>query len=100
VTRGKAWSVEEVLRLKELVEAGVPISGIAVCLSKSRAAVGNKLSHLGLRDGGFRGGLGPSSSREGLELPVDLPTVEDAAKVLAGAMLAMAKPGVDRKSVV
>jgi hypothetical protein len=100
VTKGKAWSVEEELRLKELFEAGVPTQSIAAELSKTEVAVGLKVKRLGLKDDLGRGRpRSSSSSSRGLELPAELPTIEEAAKILGGAMLALTKPGVSKAEV-
>jgi len=98
VTKGKAWTVEEELKLRELWESGEPLSSIAAELSKTKVAVANKVSHLGLKDDSARRSLVSSSSSE-LELPVELPTVQEAVKIIGGAMLAMTKPGVSKAQV-
>jgi hypothetical protein len=96
VTKGKPWTVEEELRLKELLEDGLPVSGIAAMLSKTKVAVSIKLRRLGLKDDSAQKKAVSSSSSRGLELPAELPTVEEAARIYAGAMQAMMKPGVSR----
>jgi len=50
VARGKAWTVDEELKLKELPEAGLPVPIIASKLSKTELAVTLKMSRLGLKD--------------------------------------------------
>lgn len=99
MTKGKAWTVEEELRLKELLEDGMPVSGIAAMLSKTKVAVSIKLRRLGLKDDSAQKKAVSSSSSRGLELPAELPTVEEAVKVLGGVMLAMTKPGVSKAEV-
>jgi len=39
VPKGKAWTVDEELKLKELLEAGLPVPIIATSLSKTEVAV-------------------------------------------------------------
>jgi hypothetical protein len=96
VTKGKAWAVEEELKLKELFEAGMPVSRIAATLSKTEVAVVLKLRRLGLKDDDRRRTLRSSSSSCELQLPAELPTIEAAAKIFAGAMQAMTKPGISK----
>ncbi len=99
MTKGKAWAVKEELRLKELFEAGVPVSSIAARLSKTEVAVAVKARRLGLKDDARRRGVVSSSSGGGLELPDELPTVEGVARILSGALLAMTKSGVSGADV-
>jgi hypothetical protein len=97
VTKGKAWTVEEELRLKELFEAGKPVSSMAAELSKTEVAVHLKLKRLGLKDDGrLRKPRSSSSSTGELELPTELPTIEAAGELLAGALLGMVKSGVSK----
>jgi hypothetical protein len=97
VTRGKAWTVDEELKLKALLEAGLPVPIIATRLSKTEVAVVLKVSRLGLKDDKKGEKLLLSSSSGELELPVELPTVEEAGKILGGALLAMMRPGSVRR---
>ncbi len=98
MTRGKAWTVDEELKLKELFEEGLPVSIIAARLSKTEVAVGLKISRLGLKDDKKRKKLLSSSSGE-LELPAELPTIEEAGKILGGALLAMMRPGLSKEDL-
>jgi tripartite-type tricarboxylate transporter receptor subunit TctC len=99
VTRGKAWTVDEELKLKALLEAGLPVPIIATRLSKTEVAVVLKVSRLGLKDDKKGEKLLSSSSSGELELPVELPTVEEAGKILGGALLAMMRPGVSKEDL-
>jgi len=86
VTKGKPWTVDEELKLKELFEAGESVSKIAAELSKTEVAVGLKLKRLGLKDDQTRKKFESSSSTE-VELPEDVPTIEEALKTLAWVMV-------------
>jgi len=86
VTKGKPWTVDEELKLKELFEAGEPISKIAAELSKTENAVGHKLWRLGLKEGTRQKSFVPSSSTE-VELPEGVPTIEEALRTLAWVMV-------------
>jgi tripartite-type tricarboxylate transporter receptor subunit TctC len=99
VPRGKAWTVDEELKLKALLEAGLPVPIIATRLSKTEVAVVLKVSRLGLKDDKKGEKLLSSSSSGELELPVELPTVEEAGKILGGALLAMMRPGVSKEDL-
>jgi len=99
VTRGKAWTVDEELKLKALLEAGLPVPIIAARLSKTEIAVVLKVSRLGLKDDKRGEKMLSSSSSGELELPVELPTVEEAGKILGGALLAMMRPGASREDL-
>lgn len=102
MTRGKAWTVDEELKLKALLEAGLPVPIIATRLSKTEVAVVLKVSRLGLKDDkkGEKMLSSSSSSSSGeLELPVELPTVEEAGKILGGALLAMMRPGASKEDL-
>ena len=68
MARGKAWTVDEELKLKELPEAGLPVPIIASKLSKTELAVTLKVSRLGLKDD-KKGEKSLSSSSGELELP-------------------------------
>lgn len=99
MTRGKAWTVDEELKLKALLEAGLPVPIIATRLSKTEVAVVLKVSRLGLKDDKKGEKMLSSSSSGELELPVELPTVEEAGKILGGALLAMMRPGVSKEDL-
>ena len=99
MTRGKAWTVDEELKLKALLEAGLPVPIIAARLSKTEVAVVLKVSRLGLKDDKKGEKMLSSSSSGELELPVELPTVEEAGKILGGALLAMMRPGASREDL-
>ena len=86
MTKGKPWTVDEELRLKELFDAGASVSKIAVELSKTENAVGHKLWRLGLKEGTAEKSFVPSSSTE-VELPEDVPTIEEALRTLAWVMV-------------
>lgn len=90
---GKVWTAQEEVELKALVEADLHVDEIAVKLQKTPKAVITKSKRLGLQlqaDGYV------STS---LPLPRELPSVEEVLKILAGAMKASVKPGLNRLDV-
>ena len=96
MTKGKPWTVDEELKLKELFEAGEPISKIAAELSKTENAVWHKLKRLGLKEGQTPGKFVPSSSFTEVELPEGVPTIEEALRTLAGVMVKLRGPDLNR----
>jgi len=99
--KGKAWTADEVCKLREFWEAGVSVSSIAERLSKTSVAVQIKSNRLGLRDDGTRRGSFSPSSVSGVELKLaeSLPSIERAAGILADSMLTLARPGLKRAEV-
>lgn len=94
--KGKPWTAEQEAKLKQLVESGEPLEVIAAKLDKSRGAIREKAKRLGLK-------VVVSKRRQktttSLHLPKELPSVEEALKILAGALNAASKPGLDRVEV-
>ncbi|MCJ7559277.1 hypothetical protein MUO79_01500 [Candidatus Bathyarchaeota archaeon] len=99
MARGKAWTVDEELKLKALLEAGLPVPIIASKLSKTEVAVVLKVSRLGLKDDKRGKKLSSSSSSGELELPAELPTIEEAPKIHGAVMMAMTKPGISMEEM-
>ena len=83
--KGKPWTVEEEQYLRALVEAGESLKEISLKMSKTKQAIRRKIERLGLEVVGQK----PTDSRtttSKLVLPVELPSVEEALKMLAGAL--------------
>jgi hypothetical protein len=100
VARGKAWTVDEELKLKALLEEGLPVPIIASKLSKTEVAVVLKVSRLGLKDDKKGEKMLSSSSSGELELlPAELPTIEEAPKIHGAVMMAMMKPGISMEEM-
>ena len=89
----KRWTIQEETELKALVEANTNVEEIAVKLKKTPGAIILKSQRLGLQLQ-TKGYLDTSIS-----LPKELPSVEEAAKILAGALRASVKPGLNRLEV-
>lgn len=90
---GKVWTAQEEAELKALVDAGSGVDAIAAKLNKSPKAVITKSQRLGLQ-----------LESEGyvntyVSVPKELPSVEETAKILAGALKASVKPGLSRVEV-
>jgi hypothetical protein len=90
---GKPWTLEEELRLKKLAGQRLGLNVIAGHLGKSEGAVFEKAKRLGVVVKGSQ-----STTRE-LILPPELPSVEEALKILAGALQRSAEVGLDKVEV-
>jgi hypothetical protein len=90
---GKVWTAQEEVELKALVEANLHVDEIAVKLNKTPKAVITKCKRLGfwLRTDGY--------VNTSVPIPRELPSVEEAIKMLAGALRASVKPGLNRLEV-
>ncbi len=93
--KGKPWTPDEEMQLKQLVDGKASVEVIAAKLQRSPDAVVHKCRRLGLEVVGLEP-LGTSTS---LLLPAELPSVEEALKMLAGALRASVKPGLDKVEV-
>ena len=83
--KGKPWTREQEKQLREFVDSRESLEVIAAKLGKSKQAIRRKIERLGLEVVGQK----PTDSRtttSKLVLPVELPTVEEALKMLAGAL--------------
>jgi hypothetical protein len=93
--KGKPWTVEMEKQLRQLVGEDKSIEVIAKVLGKSVDAVYLKCRRLSLLVEEDAKGYTTSS----LKLPKDLPSVEEALRILAGALQAAAKPGLNKVEV-
>ncbi len=97
MTKGKPWKVEEERQLRELVKSGHGLDSIAKALGRTADAVYLKCHRLGLRLEEVGGSVETTTSS--LKLPKELPSVEEALKMLAGAMEKACEPGLGRVEV-
>ena len=90
---GKKWTAQQESELKTLVEANAEIEEIAAKLQKTPGAIIVKCQRLGLplKAKGY--------AKSPIILPRELPSVEEALRMLAGALKAAVKPGLDRVEV-
>jgi len=90
------WTKEETDRLRNLWESGVRDSRVlAEKIGRPSSAVEKKLKRMGLVVVGAR----CAKTTTTIKLPEELPTVEEALKILAGALRAAAEPELDRVEV-
>ena len=93
MTKGKRWTVQEEAELKKLVEANTHVDAIAAKFGKKPGAIFIKCQRLGLKLQS-KGYVNTSVS-----LPRELPSVEEALKMLAGTLKTSVKPGLDKLEV-
>jgi hypothetical protein len=92
MTKGKPWTMEEEVALKELVDANTPLDAICVKLGRKPDAVYVKCLRLGITEKTYNR---PSN----VSLPKELPSVEDALKKLAAALDIVSTPGLEKAEV-
>ena len=83
--KGKPWTREQEKQLRELVDSRESLEVIASKIGKSRAAIKMKMQRLGL-EVVVRKPTDSRTTTSKLVLPVELPSVEEALKMLAGAL--------------
>jgi len=91
--QGKIWTPQEENELKTLVAEDKNVDEIAAKLNKTPKAVITKCQRLGLalQSDGY--------INTSISIPRELPSVEEALKMLAGALKASVKPGLNRLEV-
>ena len=90
----KRWTIQEENELKTLIEANTNVEEIAVKLKKTPGAVILKSQRLGLQLQ-VKGFIDTSIS-----LPRELPSLQEATKIMAGAMSGIVKPGLNRLEIL
>jgi hypothetical protein len=90
---GKIWTAQEETDLKALVQANANVDEIAAKIGKSPKAIMVKCHRLGLWL------QTESYVSTSIPIPRELPSVEEALKMLAGALKASVKPGLNRLEV-
>jgi bifunctional N-acetylglucosamine-1-phosphate-uridyltransferase/glucosamine-1-phosphate-acetyltransferase GlmU-like protein len=95
--KGKPWTIGEERKLRELRSENLRVSEIAVVMGKSEQAILKKLQRMGLKVVQQQKSSGTTTSE--LILPEELPSVEEALVMLAGAMNALRTPGLSKTEV-
>ncbi len=93
---GRVWTLEEEAKLRQLAEAGENVDVIAAKLGRNRDAVMVKAKRINVRVVGQP--LWHTTTTD-LKLPPELPTPEEALKVLAAALDASKQKGLDKVEV-
>lgn len=91
--KGKQWTPQQEATLKKLTDQNASIDEIASQLGKSPGAIIIKSQRMGLKLQ-TNGYIDTS-----IPLPRELPSIEETLKMLAGALRASTKPGLDRLEV-
>jgi len=94
---GKPWTEQEIAQLRELWQQTHDLNSVAKAMNKSVEAVRMKLMRLGLRV--VEQSQKQRSTTHEISLPVELPSVEEALKILAGALKAAVKPDLDKVEI-
>jgi hypothetical protein len=98
MTKGKPWEIDEIRQLRELVEEGLSVEEISRIMVKTLDSIKQKMFDLKLKEKRAGGGTAVFSSS--LELPTDLPSVEDSLRTLSAALKALETPGLDQSEVL
>jgi hypothetical protein len=98
MTKGKPWEINEIRQLRELVEEGKSVGDISRIMVKTLDSIKQKMFDLKLKEKRVSGGTAVFSSS--LELPKDLPSVEDSLRTLSAALKALETPGLDQSEVL
>lgn len=93
--RGKKWSVEEERLLIKLVQEGHSYGYIAEKFKTTKSAVRMKASRLELLVVN-RSSKNPRITTKQINLPQELPSMEEALKILAGALQKSAENGLSQ----
>jgi hypothetical protein len=102
LVKGKPWDINEVRQLGQLVEEGKDVEEISRLMVKSREAIRQKLITLGLKV--LKEQQQPVSGKKTccsskLDLPADLPTVEETLQILAAALFKGTEAGMSKDEV-
>jgi hypothetical protein len=98
MTKGKPWDIEEIRQLRKLVDDGKSVEEISRIMVKTLDSIKQKMFDLKLKEKRVHGGTAVFSSS--LELPKDLPSVEDSLRTLSAALKALETPGLDQAEVL
>jgi hypothetical protein len=99
MTKGKPWDINEVRQLRELIDDGKSVEEISKIMVKTQDAIKQKMFDLKLKE--KRVGVSRKTvfSSSKLELPSELPTVEETLQILASALRKGAEAGLDKDEV-
>jgi hypothetical protein len=96
--KGKPWTIEEEKQLRELLATFKSLIVIAENLGKTKEAVRQKMMSLGLKKQQHVKTV--SCCSHDLKLPAELPSLEEALKILTAALEALKEPGLDQTEVL
>jgi len=94
--KGKPWTVAEERKLQDLRTENLKVSEIAAAMGKTEQAIMKKLQRMGMK---IIQQKSTGNNASELILPKELPSVEEALMMLAGAMDALKTPGLSKTEV-
>ncbi|MCW4044799.1 MAG: hypothetical protein NWE94_04705 [Candidatus Bathyarchaeota archaeon] len=92
--KGKPWTAEEEKQLKEMLLADKSVRVIAKAMGKTRDCIRKKIARLGLEV--VVQSESQRTTTTSLQLPSELPSVEEALKTLSAALKALETPGLEQ----
>ncbi|MEM3697877.1 MAG: GcrA family cell cycle regulator [Candidatus Bathyarchaeia archaeon] len=95
--KGKPWTIEEEKQLKDLVLRGFKPADIAAKMGKTKDAVLKKIERIGLKVVQPQS-IGSTTTSE-LIMPQELPSVEEALKLLVAAINALQTPNLSKAEI-
>jgi hypothetical protein len=95
--KGKPWTAEEEKQLRELCEQGKPVNLIAATMNKSPQSVQKKIVRLNLKV--VVHGIHRTTTTR-LSIPDDLPSIEEALRVMCAALDDLQQGGLDQTEVL
>ena len=96
--KGKPWKGEEEKQLRILVDERKSLGVIAEALSRSQESVRMKIKRTGIE--AVEHSETERSTTSDLVLPKELPSVEEALKILCGAFYTLQQGGLDQTEVI
>lgn len=103
MTKGKPWDINEERQLRQLIEEGNTVDGICKIMVKTRDAVAQKMFDLKLKavkeEKTAISAKKTIFSSSKLQLPADLPNVEETLQILGAALLKSAESGLSKDEV-
>ena len=95
---GKPWSRDDEETLIQMIQSGENTQAIAERLGKTDHAIYEKARRLGVSVSVTKGASTLTSTE--ISLPQELPTAEEALKMIAAALKAATRPGLDKVEVL
>jgi len=103
MTKGKPWEINEIRQIRKLVEEGKDIEQISQIMVKTKDSIRQKMLDLDLKvlkeEERVISAKKARFSSSKLQLPPDLPTVEETLQILAAALRKGAEAGLDKDEV-
>ncbi|WNZ28472.1 MAG: hypothetical protein IAX21_07325 [Candidatus Bathyarchaeota archaeon] len=94
--KGKPWTKDQEMQLRELLQAGKSIQVIAKTFGKTQNAIRQKMIKLELEEKKSNCSLFSST----LKLPEEIPSIETVLKTALAALKALEKPGLAKVEVM